>query len=102
MNRFPKSTVGGRKLLSHKEIVAQLKDNCDLSPWWQMMITVGYEFARNKRVVGETSTSGFQIGVQKTLPFPVQKNWTFITSRSGINLWLGKNRAIITKIRTDL
>ena len=75
--------------LTHKEIVAYLKASYDLSPWWQQMITVGYEQARGKRVEGETADAGFEIGVQKTLPFPAIRVWEFMTSRTGMKLWLG-------------
>jgi uncharacterized protein YndB with AHSA1/START domain len=76
--------------LTHKEIVAFLKANHDVSPWWQQMITVGYEHARGKRVEGETADAGFEIGVQKTLPFPATKVWEFMTSKPGLKLWLGE------------
>lgn len=76
--------------LTHKEIVSYLKANHDLSPWWQQMITVGYEQARGKRVEGETAAAGFEIGVQKTLPFPAKQVWEFMTSKPGLELWLGE------------
>ena len=76
--------------LTHKEIVAYLKANHDLTPWWQQMITVGYEQARGKRVEGETADAGFEIGVQKTLPLPAAKVWEFMTSKPGLKLWLGE------------
>jgi uncharacterized protein YndB with AHSA1/START domain len=86
-------TAGGADL-THKEIVAFLKENHEVSPWWQQMITVGYEHARGKRVEGETAEAGFEIGVQKTLPFPLENIWEFITSEPGLKLWLGEVSAL--------
>jgi hypothetical protein len=37
------------------------------SSWWRQSITVGYEQARGKRVVGETTDTGLQVGVQKSV-----------------------------------
>ena len=60
----------GCKKMNHKEIVAILADKHKVSPWWQQMLTVGYEQARGLRVKHET-TSGFSVGRSKTLPVPI-------------------------------
>lgn len=41
-------------------------------------------------MVGQTKDVGFQIGVSKTLPFPVEQVWGLLTSASGVALWLGE------------
>lgn len=41
-------------------------------------------------MVGETKDVGYQIGVSKTLPFPIERVWEFLTSSEGVDLWLGK------------
>jgi uncharacterized protein YndB with AHSA1/START domain len=41
-------------------------------------------------MIGETKDAGYQIGVSKTLPFPIEQVWGFLTSREGVELWLGK------------
>ena len=65
--------------LSHKEIVALVAGPGELdNGWWQQSVTVGYEQARGLRVIGQTSTAGFQIGVQKTLPVPVEAAWRLV------------------------
>ncbi len=88
--------TGGEKL-SHKDIVTFLGENYDISPWWQQMITVGFEFARGRRVTGQTADDGFQIGVQKTVAVPQEKVWDFLLSKKGLHIWLGEIDNIILK-----
>jgi uncharacterized protein YndB with AHSA1/START domain len=40
-------------------------------------------------MVGQTKDVGFEIGVSKTLPFPVERVWQVLTSPEGVRLWLG-------------
>lgn len=91
----------GGEQLSHKEIVTFLGGNYDISPWWQQMITVGYEFARGRRVTGQTSDAGFQIGAQKTVAVSKEKVWDFLLSKKGLPIWLGKIDNMIFKKGTQ-
>ncbi len=52
--------------LTHKEIVAFLSQNYDLSGWWEQMITVTYEKSRGLRDQHE-SPDGFAVSVSKTV-----------------------------------
>ena len=80
----------GAHELNHKEIVALIAGPGRLSNgWWQQSIAVGYEQARGLRVVGQTSAGGFQIGVQRTLPVPVDMAWDLLTEGPGRAIWLG-------------
>jgi hypothetical protein len=79
----------GAKNWNHKEIVAFLKDNHGLSGWWQQTVTVAYEKAQGRRVVGQTANTGFQVGVQKTLPISLDDAWALLVSRKGVGIWLG-------------
>ncbi|MEU0938359.1 MULTISPECIES: SRPBCC domain-containing protein [unclassified Embleya] len=40
---------------------------------------------------GRTQDAGYQIGVSKTLPYPVEQVWELITSAAGLALWLGED-----------
>ena len=81
----------GASEMSHKEIVALAAGPGGLSNgWWQQSVAVGYEQARGLRVVGQTSDADFQIGVQKTLPAPVDLVWGLLTDGPGRDCWLGK------------
>lgn len=88
--------TGGEKK-DHKEIVAFLNKNYQVSSWWQQMITVGYEHARGKRVVGETADSGFQLGVQRSVAIPKDEVWEILTSSQGVKKWLGETSVSIKK-----
>jgi len=50
--------LGGEKL-SHKEIARILYDKGYIkNGWWCQMVTVGYEYAKRRRIVGQTEKSG--------------------------------------------
>lgn len=84
---------------SHKEIAKMVYQKyLSKSGWWSQMVTVGYEYAKGKRVVGQTETQGFEIGVQKMLPISQERLWKFINSKREKELWLGKD--IEHEIRT--
>jgi uncharacterized protein YndB with AHSA1/START domain len=75
--------------LTHKQIVAQLQELGVESGWWRQMLTVDYERRKGKRVLGQTSATGFEIGVQRTLPVSLDAAWELLTSPEGVGAWLG-------------
>ncbi|HEU0078143.1 MAG TPA: SRPBCC domain-containing protein [Longimicrobiaceae bacterium] len=85
--------AAGAADLPHGEIVAVLRrGHPGVSGWWQQSITVEYERARGKRVVGQTADAGFQLGVQRSVAATVADAWELITTRPG--LWLGEGAAV--------
>lgn len=42
-----------------------------------------------RKVVGQTTTAGFQIGVRRTLALSPEEAWSFLVSEPGLKLWLG-------------
>lgn len=42
------------------------------------------------KLVGQTASVGFQVGVRRTLPISPERAWTFLTSPEGVKLWLGE------------
>ena len=80
----------GADALPHKQIARLLNDKGYIaSSWWCQTVTVAYEYARGKRVVGRTESVGFEIGVQKTLPLTPAQAWDLLTQPAGLALWLG-------------
>jgi len=79
----------GAARMSHREIVRWLASRLP-SAWWQQSVTVEYEKSLRRRQVGETADSGFQIGVQRTLPFPAPRVWELLLSPRGLAVWLGR------------
>jgi uncharacterized protein YndB with AHSA1/START domain len=67
---FQALDAAGARKLSHKEIVAVVRDQHGAGPWWQQMVTVTYEQARGLRAKHEMP-SGYQVSVSKTLGAPV-------------------------------
>lgn len=47
------------------------------------------------KIVGQTKTVGFQVGVRRTFPISQEKAWELVTSDEGLNLWLGEGTRII-------
>lgn len=80
----------GAAALPHKQVARMLHDKGYIaSGWWCQMVTVEYERVRGKRVLGQASGTGFQVGVQKTLPISPEHVWNLIESAEGRALWLG-------------
>lgn len=79
----------GARDWDHKQIVAHLeREHPEVeSGWWRQSITVGYEKARGKRVLGQTADAGFEVGVSRTFAAPPARVWEVIVARS--DLWLG-------------
>lgn len=81
----------GGPQLDHRSMVAALRNKGGLvSAWWQQEVTVAYEKARGKRVLGETAGEGFQIGVSRILDIAPGKAWRLMTEEPGRSVWLGK------------
>src|SRR5260370_35521225 len=58
--------AAGARQMTHQEIVAVLATQHGIGPWWQQMVTVGYEQGRGKRVKHQT-TGGFQVSRTRTI-----------------------------------
>ena len=86
--------AAGAGAWDHKQIVAHLeREHPEVrSGWWRQSITVGYEQARGKRVVGQTADAGFQVGVQRSVAATTTEAWELITSRP--ELWLGEGASV--------
>ena len=81
--------------MDHKQIVALVAGPGEQSNgWWQQTVTVGYEQARGLRVVGQTSGADYQIGVQRTLPIPVEEAWGMMVEGPGRDIWLGNTESL--------
>lgn len=63
--------AAGARAMSHKEIVAHLKEQYQVDPWWQQMITVTYEQARSLRGKHQ-KTDGYQISRNRTIAAPLE------------------------------
>ena len=51
------------------------------------------------RILGQTKDVGFNIGVSRTLPYPIEVVWSFVTGPAGLALWLGELRGGLEPVR---
>ena len=85
----------GAQEKDHREIVSLIAGpGGQPNGWWQQSVAVGYEQARGLRVVGQTSAADYQIGVQKTLPVPLDKAWKLMSDGPGRDIWLGTTECL--------
>ncbi len=91
----------GAEKMTHSDIVKTLAEK-DLieSSWWRQMVANGYERLKGKRVLGQTTTQGFEVGAQRTMPISGDKAWKLITSNVGRKEWLGTAQVTLSKGET--
>ena len=90
--------AGARKM-THQEIVAVVRDKFKIRPWWQQMVTVGYEQARGLRARHQ-KPEGFQISRSKTVSAPISRLYAAFAEPSAQALWLGQDVAARITPRT--
>ena len=86
----------GARSMSHKEIVATVAKKYRIGPWWQQMVTVGYEQSRGLRAKHE-KPMGFEISRSKTLNAPVSEifeAWGNVRRRAA---WLPGEKPAVRK-----
>lgn len=88
--------AGGTEM-THKEIARFLYDTQGVAGWWAQMVTVEYERARGKRVIGETADVGFEVGVHKTVEISKTAAWKAVTSTSWMSRWLYATPKLVEK-----
>ncbi|MGE7673965.1 SRPBCC family protein [Lysinibacillus sp. NPDC094403] len=49
----------------------------------------------NQKIIGQTKTVGFQVGVRRTFSISQEVAWNLVTSQDGLSLWLGESMNII-------
>jgi len=86
----------GCKKMDHKGIVAVLSEKYKVGPWWQQMLTVGYEQARGMRVKHQ-KTDGFSISRSKTLPVPIDDAFAAWNDKRKRANWLKEEGITIRK-----
>lgn len=66
----------GAKNMSHKEIVAYLREHYEFGGWWFQMVTVGYEQGRGLRKIYEKPSGSFEISKTRIIGVPVAKAYS--------------------------
>lgn len=78
--------------MPHRDIVKWLASEYDdiLSSWWAQTVTVGYEYFIDRRIIGQTADTGWQLGIQRTIEVGLPQLWDYLLSPQGLEKWLGK------------
>ncbi len=77
----------GAARLTHKEIVAVVRDRFGAGPWWQQMVTVTYEQARGLRAKHETA-GGYQVSITRTYAVPLERLYHAWATARARGRWL--------------
>lgn len=65
--------AAGAEKLTHAEIARMLLESKRVeSAWWCQSVTVGYEYAKGRRIRGQVADGGYQVGVSRILPVSPQ------------------------------
>ena len=88
--------AAGAKTKTHQQIVAIVRDKFGVRPWWQQMVTVGYERAHGKRVVHQRP-NGFSINRSKTIAVSAAKAFAAWKDKRRRNQWLAGPHLTIRK-----
>lgn len=86
--------AAGCRTMDHKQIVAVVSKKFGIGPWWQQMVTVGYEKAHGRQK-GQRP-DGFNVSVSKTLAAgadAIYNAWTNATQRAK---WIDEHFTITT------
>jgi uncharacterized protein YndB with AHSA1/START domain len=79
----------GAKKLDHKQIVAVLRDQCGVGPWWQQMVTVEYERSRGLREKHQTA-GGYVANASKTFGVSLETLYEAWRNPRVRGRWLGE------------
>ena len=79
--------TAGCRTMTHQEIVAVVRGKYGVGPWWQQMVTVGYEQGRGRRVKHETA-AGFSVSRSKTIAVPIGQLFAAWKDRRKRARWL--------------
>ncbi len=85
--------AGARKK-SHPEIVAYLREQHGVGPWWQQMVTVTYERARGLREVYQKA-DGYSANSSKTIAAPLAKLYKAWSDAKLRGRWLPEKGLVI-------
>jgi uncharacterized protein YndB with AHSA1/START domain len=78
----------GAQRWTHQEIAAFLFKKYKVTPWWQQIVTTGYEVHIGRRVAGRNAKGQFSIIATKTIHADKKAVWKALSSKAGIAVWL--------------
>ena len=88
--------AAGAREMTHRQIVAHLATEHGVGPWWQQMVTVGYERARGMREKNQTA-QGYQVGGSRTVGVPLERLYAAWTDARVLRRWLPDERFTVRR-----
>jgi hypothetical protein len=92
--------AAGAMTMTHQQIVAVLAQDHGVGPWWQQMVTVGYEQFHGRRVKHEAA-AGFHVNRTKTVHVPVTELYRAWHEKRKRSRWLADPDFTIRKATAD-
>jgi hypothetical protein len=71
----------GGKEMSHRDLVAHIRDKYKTPPWWTQMVAVGYERIRGLRAHGQQRSGDWSVSKSKTVGVPLAKLYAAFNAR---------------------
>lgn len=82
--------AAGAETMSHAEIARMLQTSGRVeSAWWCQSVTVGYEYAKGRRVLGQVASGKYQLSVSRTIAAEPVALWSLLLGPTGLRCWLG-------------
>ena len=85
----------GCKKMTHKEIVACVSEH-GVGPWWQQMVTVGYEQARGLRVKHQTA-AGYSVSASRVMSLSAADAFKAFKDEKRRSKWLPDAKFVVRK-----
>ena len=78
----------GAQEWDHQRIARWLGGKHDVDSWWAQGVTIDYEYARGKRVFGQSGDGTFETSVSKSLKLTPSAIWPLIDDDDARRSWL--------------
>lgn len=84
---FALDKAGGKEM-SHREMVAHIREKYHTPGWWSQMVAVGYERIRGLRAHGQQRSGDWTVNKSKTIAAPLAKLYAAFSNARRRALWL--------------
>lgn len=78
----------GGKEMSHRELVAHIREKYKTPGWWTQMVAVGYERIRGLRAHGQQRSGDWSVSKSKTIAVPLTKLYAAFSNARTRAKWL--------------
>ncbi|MBC8107649.1 MAG: hypothetical protein H7Z14_13745 [Anaerolineae bacterium] len=85
--------AAGCKKMNHKQIVTVVHEK--FGPWWQQMVTVGYEQARGLRELHQ-KVDGYSFSISRTIPASTTTIFDAFTKPAQLKRWMNGDQFEVT------